>query len=83
MIYGEKFYSKTADELPVNIFLIVIGLSPYGESLPPSRLNPSPAPSFLRVTVMGGPRGTSTNFRSEDDKVGGEPPANLQLTPPL
>ena len=49
---------------PVNIFLIVIGRSPYGESFPPSKLNPSPAPSFFSVTVMGGPRGTSTNFKS-------------------
>ena len=48
----------------MNIFLIVIGRSPYGESFPPSRLNPNPAPSFFSVTVMGGPRGTSTNFKS-------------------
>ncbi len=51
--------------LPVKIFLIVSGLSPMGESFPPSKLNPNPVPSFFRTTVVGGPRGTSTNFKSE------------------
>ncbi len=51
--------------LPEKIFLMVMGLSPKGESLPPSRLKPRPVPSFFRLTVMGAPRGASTNFRSE------------------
>ena len=54
--------------IPVKIFLMVNGLSPSGESLPPSKLNPSPVPSFFKITVTGGPRGTSTNFKSEKKK---------------
>jgi len=50
---------------PVKIFLIVSGLSPSGESLPPSKLNPKPVPSFFKITVTGDPRGTSTNFKSD------------------
>ena len=50
--------------IPVKIFLMVMGRSPKGESLPPSRLKPSPVPSFFRFTVIGLPRGTSTNFMS-------------------
>lgn len=34
---------------------MVRGKSPYGESFPPSRLNPSPVPSFTNVTTTGGP----------------------------
>lgn len=34
---------------------MVSGWSPKGESLPPSRLNPNPAPSLTNVTVTGGP----------------------------
>ena len=55
--------------VPVNIFFIVKGLSPNGESLPPSKLKPSPVPSFLRTTVRGVPRGTSTNFKSVKKRV--------------
>ena len=55
--------------LPVKIFLMVRGLSPRGESLPPSRLNPSPVPSFFKITVMGAPRGTSTNFKSAKEET--------------
>ena len=43
---------------------MVKGRSPKGESFPPSKLNPKPVPSFLRTTVLGEPRGTSTNFKS-------------------
>ena len=43
---------------------MVKGRSPKGESFPPSKLNPRPVPSFLRTTVLGEPRGTSTNFKS-------------------
>lgn len=39
--------------LPVNIFLMVKGLSPRGESFPPSKLNPKPVPSFFSITVIG------------------------------
>lgn len=35
-------------DLPVNIFFTTNGTSPSGESLPPSILNPSPAPSFTK-----------------------------------
>jgi hypothetical protein len=48
---------------------MVMGLSPKGESLPPSRLKPSPVPSFFRLTVIGAPRGTSTNFRSKNRTI--------------
>ena len=54
--------------IPVKIFLMVKGLSPRGESLPPSKLNPRPVPSFFRTTVFGGPLGTSTNFKSKQKR---------------
>lgn len=38
--------------LPLNIFLTMRGRSPNGESFPPSRMNPSPAPSFCRTAVI-------------------------------
>jgi len=47
--------------IPVNIFLMVSGLSPNGESLPPSRLKPKPAPSFVSMMVSGGPRSSPGN----------------------
>lgn len=48
---------------------MVKGRSPRGESLPPSRLNPRPVPSFFKITVLGAPLGTSTNFRSAGKKL--------------
>ena len=68
------------ENLPVNIFLMVSGLSPRGESLPPSKLKPSPVPSFFNITVTGGPRGTSTNFKS--GKINQEIRVN-QISPTL
>lgn len=46
--------------LPVNIFLITNGRSPRGLSLPPSRLNPKPAPSLYTATTEGGPHAVSS-----------------------
>ena len=57
--------TKNKGTLPVKIFLMVKGLSPSGESFPPSKLKPSPVPSFFNTTVRGEPRGTSTNFKSK------------------
>jgi hypothetical protein len=61
----KQVLSKAVKQLPANIFLMVRGLSPRGESFPPSRLNPRPVPSFFKITVNGGPRGASMNFKSE------------------
>ncbi len=57
-------YVLYINDSPAKIFLMVRGRSPRGESFPPSKLNPSPVPSFFRMTVKGGPRGASTNFKS-------------------
>lgn len=38
----------------MNIFFITKGLSPVGQSFPPSKLKPNPAPSLTRTKVEGG-----------------------------
>lgn len=38
--------------LPMKIFFTVNGLSPFGESNPPSIENPKPPPSFINSIIL-------------------------------
>ena len=62
-----------AARLPVKIFLATSGRSPSGESLPPWRLKPSPAPSFFSEMVIGGPRNSSSCASSARGQTGSYP----------
>lgn len=55
-----KKKKKNINLLPVNIFFTINGLSPSGLSRPPSKLNPSPAPSLKIITRIGGPQAVSS-----------------------
>lgn len=50
-ISWEPAYTHSS-ALPLNILLMTMGLSPWIEPFPPSRLNPKPAGVFSRVTVQ-------------------------------
>lgn len=47
--------------LPLKILLIVIGTSPFGDPIPPSRQNPTPVAPFMMTTLNTPAPGTSVD----------------------